>query len=91
MPDHVHVFLRIGLGCKLGLTVKTLKDAMGKAIRGSNPGLRVWEPGFFDHLMRSAEDYGEKWAYVRENPVRAKLVDEAEKWPYQGECQVIRW
>ena len=44
----------------------------------------LWQPEFFDHLLRSKESYREKWAYVRENPVRAGLVDDADKWPYAG-------
>ena len=45
--------------------------------------------GFFDHLLRSAESYGQKWNYVRENPVRAGLVEKAEDWPYAGEIIII--
>ncbi|MFC1461208.1 transposase [Verrucomicrobiota bacterium] len=33
-----------------------------------------WQPGFFDHLLRNAESYSQKWTYVVENPVRANLV-----------------
>jgi hypothetical protein len=35
--------------------------------------------------LRPAENYAEKWNYVRENPVRAGLVKNANDWPYQGE------
>jgi hypothetical protein len=44
-----------------------------------------WQKRFFDHVMRSAESYEQKWTYVRDNPVRAGLVGRAEDWPYQGE------
>jgi len=44
----------------------------------------LWQPEFFDHLVRSAESRAEKWAYVRENPVRAGLVIRAEDWPFAG-------
>lgn len=91
MPDHIHVFLRIGADGSLGLTVKCLREAISKHLRRSNPSLRVWQPGFFDHLMRSGESYTEKWLYVRNNPVRAGLCDNADKWPYQGEIIEIRW
>jgi hypothetical protein len=47
-----------------------------------SPGL--WQPGFFDHVLRSDESYAEKWNDVRENPVRA-LVQTADDWPYQSE------
>jgi len=49
----------------------------------------VWQPGFFDHVMRSRESYAQKWEYVRMNPVRAGLVDAADKWPFQGEIERI--
>ena len=85
MPDHIHFFVRIGTGQMLGESVKQLKQAVTKALRITQPEIRVWQPGFFDHLLRSSESYGQKWAYVRDNPVRAGLVANAEDWPYQGE------
>ena len=45
----------------------------------------LWQPGFFDHLLRGDESYAEKWEYVRGNPVRHGLVRCAEHWKYQGE------
>jgi len=39
----------------------------------------------FDHLIRHRESYTEEWEYVRENPVRACLVQDADEWPWQGE------
>jgi len=44
----------------------------------------------FDHILRSAESYAEKWAYVVANPVRAGLVREGETWPWQGEIFSLR-
>ena len=46
-----------------------------------------WQEGFFDHVLRSAESYAQKW--VRMNPVRAGLCREPEEWPYQGEIVSI--
>lgn len=91
MPDHIHVFLRMGPGGKLGLAVKCLRERITKTLRAHRPALQVWQPGFFDHLMRSQESYSAKWEYVRQNPVRAGLVSTPEAWPYQGEVTVIRW
>ena len=50
---------------------------------------KLWQPGFFDHILRSDESYGERWTYIHENPVRAGLVESAGDWPYQGEIVVI--
>jgi len=49
----------------------------------------IWQPGFFDHVMRNSESYASKWQYVRENPVRAGLVERSEDWLYQGEIVLI--
>jgi len=48
-----------------------------------------WQEGFFDHVLRSSESYSQKWDYVRQNPVRAKLIEKSEDWPWQGECVPI--
>jgi len=85
MPDHVHLFVRGGQNFTLSLWIGGLKRAISVALRSS----RLWQPGFFDHILRTTESYAEKWNYVRENPVRAGLVKNANDWPYQGEIVVI--
>lgn len=49
----------------------------------------LWQPGFFDHLLRNDESYAGKWEYVRENAVRHGLVSDSTAWPYQGEVVLI--
>jgi putative transposase len=86
MPDHIHLFIRGDDDFVLFKWVGGLKRAISVALNLGGP---LWQPGFFDHVLRSEESYGEKWIYVRDNPVRAELVDDARDWPYQGECIVI--
>jgi hypothetical protein len=43
----------------------------------------AWQEGCFDRLLRSDESLSEKWEYLRQNPVRAGLVNDPEDWPYQ--------
>ena len=49
----------------------------------------LWQREFFDHMLRSSESYSEKWNYVFENPVRARLVMRADDWPYAGEIESL--
>jgi REP element-mobilizing transposase RayT len=91
MPDHVHVFVRIAHDGQLGKAVKCIRETITKRLRRDRPGLKVWQSGFFDHVMRSSDSYSEKWDYVRNNPVRAGLVAHTEQWPFQGEIVHIRW
>jgi len=85
MPDHVHLFVCVDVESLLSRWVGGLKRAMAVAVST----VRLWQPGFFDHVLRSDEAYSEKWEYVRENPVRAGLVEAADDWPYQGEIVLI--
>jgi putative transposase len=83
LPDHIHLFVAGDDDFDLGIWVRGLKRVVAAAVSGGRGGL--WQRGFFDHLIRSSESYSEKWDYVLENPVRARLAFDAEEWPYQGE------
>jgi putative transposase len=85
MPDHVHLFVRGGPDFVLSAWIGGLKRALSVALEAQ----QLWQPGFFDHILRSNESYSKKWNYVHDNPVRAGLVEEGDKWPYQGEIVLI--
>ena len=100
MPDHVHLFVRIGRDMTLRRWESGLKQRLGKtlAMLGHEPteilGSKLrsfWQPGFFDHVLRHSESYAEKWDYVEQNPVRAELVVNPEDWPYQGIIHELPW
>ena len=85
MPDHIHLFVRGDENFSLSAWIGGLKRAMCVALSSR----RLWQPGFFDHILRSDESYAEKWNYVRANPVRAGLVKVVDDWLYQGEVARI--
>jgi putative transposase len=92
MPDHIHLFLRIDpRRYELGKTVGFIKQSLSKPLREAGAAQPHWQPGFFDHILRNAESYSEKWDYVRSNPVRAGLVESADKWAFQGTIVPIRY
>ncbi len=88
MPDHVHFFCaECATGAKHALSrfVGSWKEWTAKELsRVVSLPAPVWQERFFDHVLRSDESYAEKWAYVRENPVRAGLASTWAAWPYQG-------
>lgn len=88
MPDHLHLFVRGGPDFVLNEWVKGLKRTIAAALKANGHQL-TWQPGFFDHILRNDESYGQKWEYVLQNPVRAGLVRSADEWPYQGEIVLI--
>jgi putative transposase len=86
MPDHIHLFVCGGSDFVLSPWAAGLKRAISLALgtRGA-----FWQPGFFDHVVRSDESYAAKWHYVCENPVRAGLVEHSAHWPFQGDVVSI--
>ena len=86
MPDHVHLFCAPGRkAASLSAFVGGWKEWSTKFLhrRLSLTGFQ-WQPGFFDHVLRTEESYTQKWDYVRHNPVRAGLAKDADDWPYAG-------
>ena len=71
--------------------MKSLKNTISKILSKNGITSPHWQKTFFDHLLRSSESYSEKWNYVRENPVRAGLVANAEDWPYVGEIFALEY
>ncbi|MFZ9839622.1 MAG: REP-associated tyrosine transposase [Opitutaceae bacterium] len=87
MPDHVHFFATPAPAASRDLSywIGRWKRATATRLnRFSHWELPFWQPGFFDHVLRSAASRGEKWDYLRQNPVRAGLVTDAAQWPYMG-------
>ncbi|MFW6161563.1 MAG: hypothetical protein ACODAJ_02270 [Planctomycetota bacterium] len=57
----------------------------------SGKGTGLWQPRQWDTRLRRGESYEGKWDYVRHNPVRHRLVDRPDAWPFQGEIFVLEW
>src|SRR5439155_1326038 len=84
MPDHVHMLflpLRDEEGWPYPLVdiLQCLKSVtahrINRLLHTSGP---VWEEESFDHVLRSDESLMEKCEYIRQNPVKAGLVQNPE-------------
>jgi putative transposase len=93
MPDHLHFFTisnETRGAASLSRFMAGFKQWTAKGILGSaGAAAPLWQKEFFDHVLRSNESYESKWNYVRENPVRAGLVNRPDDWPYSGEIAII--
>ena len=93
MPDHLHSFCAGGetaSAASLSRFVGGFKQWTAKRIfRAAGAPAPLRQREFFDHLLRSHESYDAKWLYVRENPVRAGLVEKSEDWPCGGEIEIL--
>ncbi len=76
MPDHLHVIATTAPECDLTRTVTDSKRYLTRIA-----GVR-WQRDFFEHRLRRDEHYAAKADYLRQNPVRAGLVQSPDEWPY---------
>ena len=76
MPDHWHALLSFPNQERMADVLRDWKRYVAK-----KAGV-VWQDGFFEHRLRSAENVNETWRYIRENPVRENLCAKAEDWPW---------
>jgi len=83
MPDHIHVLLTPKTSLeKAAQFIKGGFSYRAKKELGSN--MEVWQKGFSDHRIRDAGDYLHHMSYVRESPVRKRLCERAEGYPYSS-------
>jgi putative transposase len=89
MPDHIHFFACPGLSdLNLDTWVKFWKSLFTKTRCKVE---ERWQRNQWDTRMRTAAQYADKWEYVRNNPVRHRLVLTTEEWPFQGELVDLQW
>ena len=84
MPDHVHLLVR-GLDNSADLRnfVKLAKQTSGFAFAQAY-GDRLWQPSYYDRVLRDDETSLWVIAYVLRNPVVQNLVERCEDYPFLG-------
>jgi len=77
MPDHLHALISFNQReYPMSESIRTWKSYLKR-----HCGV-MWQRGYFDHRLRTADHLREKAMYIRLNPVRAGLVQCAEDWEY---------
>lgn len=88
MPNHVHLVIRVlpdqrGVPRPLESILHSLKRfTAGKANQLLGRQGAFWQRESYDHVIRDAGELERIIAYVRNNPVKAGLVDQWQEWPY---------
>ena len=84
MPDHVHVIFEIVENEKLramrfeaaeyrsiiSKAVGYIKMNSSKLIKNKTPETKIWQRGFYDHVIRNETDYREVVDYIYNNPLK---------------------
>ncbi len=90
MPDHIHL-----LCCNANYKfpdlkpwVKYWKSEVSKKWY-SIADQPIWQNDYWDRQIRSHENFYKKWEYIRNNPVRAGYVKNADNWIHQGQLNIL--
>ena len=85
MPNHVHVLIEVFEGYLLDKIVQSWKSytalEANKLLKREG---RFWYPDYFDRYIRDETHFGNVVRYIHNNPVKAGLVDSAERWPFSS-------
>jgi REP element-mobilizing transposase RayT len=93
MPNHVHVLFQPKSGWTMSKSVASWKTFTGLRIgrwrvaSGLDPngkGGPVWQREYYDRYIRDANHYEQVVDYIRQNPVKAGLVEHAEDWQFSS-------
>jgi len=85
MPDHVHLLLSPSENGKdLSEIMQEIKGGSTKIFWESGGKGKLWQRGFYDHIVRKQEDLREIAIYILNNPVRKGLVDQCKDYPLCG-------
>lgn len=84
MPDHLHLVV-IGESDSSSLPrfMQAFKSLAARATRKLGIA-KLWQKGFYDHVLIDGESLDAASLYAFLNPVRAGLVQRAEEWPHSG-------
>ena len=83
MPNHVHAVLRPLEEVTLAECVRKIKGASSLAVnRLAGRSGRLWQPDYFDRVVRSPEHLARCVAYVHWNPVKAGLASDPRWYPH---------
>ena len=84
MPDHCHLLVAgLEMSSDLKRFVHLAKQKSGYAYSRAT-GQQLWQPSFYDHVLRDGESSLPVIHYILQNPVRSGLVLRCEEYPYLG-------
>jgi len=87
MPDHIHLLVTPAAEISLERAVQFIKGGFSFRLKSRGP---VWQSGFTNHRVHDFDDYERHRDYIWMNPVRARLAERPEGYPYSSAGGALR-
>jgi putative transposase len=84
MPDHLHLLLvpgHAGLSTDMQRIKRWTQHEIGRVRENTSP---LWQPRYFDDIIRRVRDFWEKLEYIHNNPVAAGFVAVPSEWRWSS-------
>ncbi len=83
MPDHVHLIAGFPPDKIMSDVIRNWKRLTARRAKIE------WQRNYFDHRLRPGENLQQKTDYIRQNPVRAGLIRNADDWPHFADYRTL--
>ena len=89
MPDHIHWLLQLKTHLTLSSVIRSFKGRCSKLAREQSQISKLWQPDYYDHMIRDESDLVNCARYIVANPLRAGLVKNVGSYPH-WDCIYIK-
>jgi putative transposase len=88
LPDHFHLLITPmeQSPCEILKRLKLI-FAYGYRQRMGQYRGRVWQPRFWDRIIRNSAELAQHMKYIRDNPMNHGFVNESSDWKYSSFCE----
>lgn len=87
LPDHLHCIWTMTEDSNYPVRWQMIKTSFSRQYRYRNPEFRqkkLWQPRFWEHVIRNQDDYYRHFDYIHYNPVKHGLINSAKEWRYSS-------
>ena len=85
MPNHGHILCTPLVGYLLADIMHAIKSfTSSEANKMLKRKGRFWQKEYFDRYIRNVRQFARTFAYIENNPVKARLCEKSEDWPFSS-------
>ena len=89
LPNHIHLLLQPTGGRDFSQIINSTKSNFTKDYKARQKiahsvSLSLWQPRFWDHIIRDAEDLERHFEYIHYNPIKHSLVTRPEDYGHSS-------
>jgi putative transposase len=85
LPDHLHWLLEPSPSTNISKIIAAVKREVTWRMKEQQVNIKpLWQPRFYDHVIRDEDDFARHLDYIHFNPVKHGLVQATTKYPHSS-------